>query len=82
MYQTISETISVSGVFENGSFAPQTFHWRQRTYSVEAITSSHTLRDGGVLKRRYAVLSSGNLYLLEYNRSEETWTLEQIWIEG
>lgn len=82
MYQTITETISVSGVFENGSFAPKKFNWNKRSYSIEEVTSIHELRDGGVIKRRYAVLSSGNLYLLEYNRREETWILEQVWMEG
>lgn len=93
MYQTISEAIWVLGIFKNASpaqhptnrgagFTPKKFKWNNRDYPIEAITSVHDFKDGGVEKRRYAVVSAGNLYLLEYNRREETWTLEQIWIEG
>lgn len=82
MYQTISEKIRVLGVFRNASFTPQKFNWNGKTYTIEKITGTHNLKDGGVFKRRYAAASGGNLYLLEYNRQEETWTLEQIWMEG
>lgn len=82
MYQTISEAITVLGVFQNFSFIPKKFKWNNRIYSVDEITSIHQLRDGGVEKRRYAVTSKGNLYLLEYNRQQETWKLVQIWYEG
>lgn len=92
MYQTINEAVSVLGIFEKASptqrptgcgagFTPKKFRWHNRTYPIEKITSIHSSRDGGVEKRRYAVISGANLYLLEYNRSKETWTLEQIWME-
>ena len=43
---------------------------------------------GALLSRRLpsgaavAVLSGGNLFLLEHDCGQETWTLEQIWMEG
>ncbi|OGY18385.1 MAG: hypothetical protein A2900_04060 [Candidatus Chisholmbacteria bacterium RIFCSPLOWO2_01_FULL_50_28] len=82
MYQTIGETISVLGIFRETSFVPKTFHWHNRAYPIEEITSIHEVKDESIKKRRYAVLSNGNLYLLEYNRTTETWILEQIWMEG
>lgn len=82
MYQTIDEAINVLGIFQNASFTPRKFKWNNRSYSIEKITSIHDLRDGGVVKRRYAVVSGANLYLLEYNRTEETWILSQVWCEG
>ncbi len=82
MYQTIHENIIVSGSFKNASFKPEKFEWNRKDFQIDEITSLHNLRDGGVKKRRYAVVSSGNLYLLEYNLDKETWILEQIWIEG
>lgn len=81
MYQTICETITVVGIFRNSEFIPKKFKWNNRTYLIDAITSTHELRDGGVQKRRYAVTSKANLYLLEYNRQEESWELIQIWHE-
>lgn len=93
MYQTIGEAISVLGVFGKSSptqnstdrgagFTPKKFKWNNQTYLIDQITSIHDLSDGGVKKRRYSVVSGANLYLLEYNRTEETWKLEQIWHEG
>lgn len=82
MEQTISEKVSVLGIFQDASFTPKQFRWNNRSYTIEEITSVHERKDGAVVKRRYAVLSGGNLYLLEYNRREETWILEQIWMEG
>lgn len=82
MYQTISEAITVLGIFQNSKFTPKKFKWNSQIYPIETITSTHELRDGGVKKRRYAVTSGANLYLLEYNRQQETWKLIQIWHEG
>ena len=82
MYQTIGEAIQVLGIFKQASFIPKKFHWHHRIYPIEKVTSTHEVLNGGVKKRQYAILSEGNLYLLEYNRQEETWTLEQVWYEG
>jgi len=82
MYQTLEETISVLGIFKQASFTPKKFHWHHRTYPIERITSIHESQDGGVKKLHYAVFSGGNLYFLEYNRTAETWKLDQIWYEG
>jgi hypothetical protein len=82
MYQTISETITVAGVFKNSSFVPRKFKWNNKIYAIDEITSTHELQDGGVKKKRYAVISKGNLYLLEYHRQDEAWKLIQIWYEG
>lgn len=82
VYQTISETINVLGIFRSGSFTPKKFNWQHQTYPIEEITSIHEVRDGGVVKRHYAIVSGSNLFLLEYNRNQETWKLAQIWSEG
>ena len=82
MYQTISEKIDVLGIFRNASFTPKKFKWNHRDYTIDEVTSIHERRDGGRLMSRYAVLSGGNLFLLEHDCGQETWTLEQIWMEG
>ncbi len=82
MYQTISETIKVQGTFQNSHFIPQNFTWNNQDFSIDKITSIHNLKDGGVKKRRYSVTSNANLYLIEYNRDQETWELIQVWFEN
>lgn len=81
-YTKVDEPVSVLGVFQNSSFIPKKFKWHNRSYPVEKVTSTHVVEDGRVAKRCYAILSQGNLYLLEYNRTSESWKLSQVWYEG
>jgi hypothetical protein len=82
MYQIIGEEIAVIGLYKSGQFRPKKFHWRQKTFLISEITAVHDFRDGTVQKRRFSVMSEQTLYLLEFNRQREAWSVEQIWVEG
>ena len=82
MYQPIHEPVSVAGVYEQGKFRPVKFRWKEKLLPISEICSVHDFRDGSVQKRRFSVMASGNVYLLEFDRRQETWMLEQIWLES
>ncbi len=82
MFQKIAENISVAGVYDKASFEPRKFKWHTREYKVEEITMTADIKDGGVRKRMYSVLSAGNLYRLCFNRDNELWILEEVWNDG
>ncbi len=81
MYQTIDEGISVIGIFERGKFMPKKFKWRDRIFPIDQLCSVHDFKDGAVKKRRFSIQSGPTIYLIEFNRDRETWTLQQIWVE-
>lgn len=82
MYQPIHEPVSVAGIYENGKFRPVKFRWRQKLLNITEVCSVHDFRDGTVRKRRFSVMAQGTVYLLEFDRSQESWILEQLWIES
>jgi len=82
MYQTIGEEVSVAGAFAHSTFKPVKFQWQAKIYPVEEITLVNDIKDGGVRKRYYSVVSQGNLYRLCFNRETEQWLLEEVWYEG
>jgi len=81
MYQKIGDRILVTGTYTRGGFTPQKFHWQRQTYPIAQITLKSDIRDGGVRKRFYSVVSGANVYRLEFNRDSETWLLEEVWCE-
>lgn len=81
MFQTITEEIAVVGTYERGHFTPKKFKWRSKTHLITEITLATDAKDGGVRKRRYSVMSGGNLYRLEFNRDNEHWLLTEVWCE-
>ena len=81
MYQTINEQIIIAGVYQANKFIPKKFKWGEKTYLVDEITLSSDFKDGGVRKRAYSVVSSGNVFRLEFNRETEGWWLREIWVE-
>lgn len=81
MYQTIHETIAVAGVYDRAKFLPKSFVWRQRKRAVSEITLMANINDGGIKKRHYAVIAENNLYRLLFDRQNEVWWLEEIWME-
>lgn len=82
MYEEVKEKISVAGIYDKAVFTPKKFKWKLRDYPIEQITLVSELRDGGVKKRMYSVMSAGNLYRLCFNRDSEAWILEAVWNEG
>jgi hypothetical protein len=81
MYQTIDEPIQVAGVYAQGKFTPKKFQWRQKPFVISQITSVHDFKDGSVRRRKFAVVAQATVFLLEFNREQESWMLEQIWVE-
>jgi hypothetical protein len=81
MYQTIAESVSVAGVYHQGSFVPKKFKWRHRTLSIDEITLVSDVTDGGVKKRLYGVVVANEVYRLEFDRDNENWLLAEIWVE-
>ncbi len=81
MYQTIGEQISVIGVYAHQAFVPRKFLWQKKEYLIDKITFVTDIRDGATRKRCYAATSGANSYRLLFNRNEETWILDQLWVE-
>lgn len=81
MYQTIGEDISIIGIYKSGHFLPKKMQWRTNIFEIDQICSVHDFKDGAVRKRRFSMMSKHNLYLIEFNRDRETWSLEQVWVE-
>lgn len=81
MYQTIGEEISVIGVYQKSRFTPKKFKWQNNTLTITQVCSVHDFKDGGVKKRRFSVMSGSTLYLIEFDRDFEKWSLEQVWVE-
>jgi hypothetical protein len=82
MYQTIHDAIAVFGVYDQGGFHLKKFNWRNQVYPVDQVTLTINLKDGGVKQRMYSVQSGANIYRLLFNRENECWFLEEIWLEG
>ena len=81
MYQDIREKVSVAGVYSNGRFQLRKFQWRNQLFTINSSCAVHDFKDGTVRKRRFSVMSKGMLFLLEFNRDQEIWIPEQIWVE-
>jgi hypothetical protein len=81
MYQTIDESIVVAGVYRGGKFEPKKFQWGRQTIEISAITLVSDVKDGGVKKRYFSVISGNNVYRLIFNRESEQWYLGELWIE-
>jgi len=81
MYQTINEDIAVLGIYKNSFFVPKKFKWNHRVYGVQEITLLNDVSEGSIKKRLYSVVSNGNLYRLEFNRSSEKWRIAEVWVE-
>ena len=86
MYQTIGEdhigeTISVIGIYTPGHFFPKKLKWRGKILPIDQVCSVHDFKDGGVRKRRFSIMSGPTVYLIEFNRDFETWSLLQVWVE-
>ncbi len=82
MYQTIHDLIEVVGIYGRGQFHLRKFNWHGRVYVVDQVTLVANFKDGGVKQRMYSVQSGANIYRLLFNRENEQWYLDEIWLEG
>jgi hypothetical protein len=71
----------VAGVYAQGKFTPKKFEWRRKLFTIQQVNSVHDFKDGSVRKRRFAVMAEQTVFLLEFNRDQEEWILEQLWVE-
>ncbi len=81
MLTPVGEPVAVLGSYAHATFSPRKFKWRERVFSITEVTFVTDVKDGGVKKRTYSVLSGGTLYRLEFNRDTEDWCLAEIWCE-
>jgi len=81
MYQTINEPIEIAGVYSKSTFTPKKFRWRHKEFLIKTITWRSDVKDGGIRKRLYSLMSANELYRVEFNRENETWSLLEMWIE-
>lgn len=81
MYQSIRKRIAVAGVFNLAKFEPKKFKYKSREYAIQKITIAADVKDGGVRKRFYSVVSEDNVYRLSFNRENEIWMLEEVWVD-
>ena len=80
-YQTINQPITVLGVYTNGQFVPKKFRWGQRVLHIDSITLTANTTDGGTKQRLVSVVSGSEVYRLRFDREQEKWWLEEIWVE-
>jgi len=81
MHQIIHETITVAGIFQQASFKPVWFIWKQRRLKINDITLISDIKEGSVKKTVYSVQAQDNIYRLDYYFLTQDWFLESIWID-
>ena len=81
MYQRIHEKIEVIGVYQRAKFKPVKFKWQQKIYHIKQINLVSDLKDGGIEKRMYSVQIADQVYRLVFDRQEESWWLEEVWVD-
>lgn len=81
MYQRLHEQIEVLGIYAQAKFTPKKFKWKNKVYLVDQITLVADLKDGGVKKRFFSLMSNKELYRVIFDRENEKWWLEEKWVE-
>lgn len=81
MYEEINEDIAVIGVYQKYHFLPKKFKWQHHVFPIDEVTLSNDIKDGAIKKRLYSVVSSGNVYRLEFNRELEQWKILEVWVD-
>lgn len=80
-YLTIHEAVDVAGVYSAGQFTPAAFLWNKKKWRISKVTMRVDERDGGVQFRHMSVVANNQVCRLTFNRSTETWWLEEVWDE-
>lgn len=81
MYQTISETITVAGVYHQAKFKPVWFEWQNRRYWVKEITLVSKICSGGVTSYLYSLLANDDVFRLQFNQKDQQWLLREVWVD-
>jgi hypothetical protein len=83
MIANIGEPIDVSVIFRRGKLRPVAFEWRNRSYRISKITSTHREVRGQYLKIYYLVMAGGSdVYELCLSTDGLFWKLNKIHREG
>lgn len=82
MYTQINSPISMIGVYQHGRFIPRKFLWQSKEYLVNQITFIHDLKNGGRKQRIYSIEAAGTIYRILFDRDDEQWTLQELWVDG
>jgi hypothetical protein len=81
--ESLEETISVIGYFQNGGLKPIRFLWRGRTVPVKHLASHWTSREGRDLKHFYSVSDNGNdYYEISFHPRTFKWMLNRVFLDG
>ena len=81
MFTKINEPVAVVGTYNQSTFVPKKFLWRDRVLKIDKLTFVTDSRDGGVRNRVYSVVSGGNVYRLHFNRESEEWMISEVFFE-
>ncbi len=80
MIQNISESISVSFVFDSQkrSVEPKVLVWNKKLYTVKKVGLHHKFRQGRTLYHVFSVASKNLFFRLVLNTESLHWQLEEI----
>ena len=81
MFTSINERIAVIGVYACGVFLPKKMNWNRQEYRIDEITMKIDSKKSGLLTRIYSVRSGTQIFRLEFDCLQETWTLLEVWCE-
>lgn len=81
MFTKINEQIAVVGTYNHATFVPKKFLWRDRILKIDELTFVADSKDGGIHNRTYSVVSSGNVYRLQFNRDSEEWIIAEVYCD-
>ncbi len=81
MFTKINEKIAVVGTYNDSTFIPKKFLWRDRILKVDELTFVTDTQDGGIKNRIYSVVSAGNVYRLLFNRETEEWLIAEVFCD-
>ena len=80
MIQNISESISVSFIFdsEKSTIRPRALVWNKKLYAVKKVGLHHKFRQGRTLYHVFSVASKNLFFRLVLNTESLHWKLEEI----
>jgi hypothetical protein len=80
MIQNISESVSVSFVFDSQkrSVEPKALIWNKKLYAVKKVGLHHKFRQGRTLYHVFSVASKNLFFRLVLNTESLYWQLEEI----
>jgi hypothetical protein len=80
MLQKIGDKVSVSLLYDHmkGISIPRHMKWRSQVYAIDKLGLHYTLYRGRTLVHMFSVCNSTHCFLLAFNATTLSWTLEEI----